>query len=79
MKTIDRLTAIEKALPEGITLEDFYNIDIREERIRLQGRFSSTPAKALKYVAGLAITDIGYVEGEMMLEGEIKPVSITLT
>ena len=82
MRIIDKLTVIEKALPEGVELNGFYNVEVRRSEVLLRGRYDSNLARTLKGPAALVVSPTsGFIEGAIVVpvEGETEGISVKIT
>jgi hypothetical protein len=81
MKKTERLIAVEDFISvKELSLDQFYDVRIGEYQITLQGKFDSDITKKLMPVVTFALTDYGYLVGELNIpiEGSEENVSVRI-
>ena len=81
MKKTERLIAVEDFISvKELSLDQFYDVRIREYQITLQGKFDSDITKELAKLTTFALTDYGYLVGELNIpiEGSEESVSVRI-
>lgn len=81
MKKTERLIAVEDFISvKEVSLDQFYDVRIGEYQITLQGKFDSDITKKLMPVVTFALTDYGYLVGELNIpiEGSEENVSVRI-
>lgn len=81
MKKTERLIAVEDFISvKEVSLDQFYDVRIGEYQITLQGKFDSDITKELAKLTTFALTDYGYLVGELNIpiEGSEESVSVRI-
>ena len=81
MKKTERLIAVEDFISvKELSLDQFYDVRIGEYQITLQGKFDSDITKELAKLTTFALTDYGYLVGELNIpiEGSEENVSVRI-
>lgn len=81
MKKTERIIAVEDFMSvRNVNFDQFYDIRIGEYQITLQGKFDSDITKKLMPVVTFALTDYGYLVGELNIpiEGSEESVSVRI-
>jgi len=81
MKKTERIIAVEDFMSvRNVNFDQFYDIRIGEYQITLQGKFDSDITKKLMPVVTFALTDYGYLVGELNIpiEGSEENVSVRI-
>ena len=81
MKKTERIIAVEDFMSvRNVNFDQFYDIRIGEYQVTLQGKFDSDITKKLMPVVTFALTDYGYLVGELNIpiEGSEESVSVRI-
>ena len=81
MKKTERLIAVEDFISvKELSLDQFYDVRIGEYQITLQGKFDSDITKKLMPVVTFALTDYGYLVGEINIpiEGSESTINVRI-
>ena len=81
MKKTERIIAVEDFMSvRTVNFDQFYDIRIGEYQVTLQGKFDSDITKELAKLTTFALTDYGYLVGEMNIpiEGSEESVSVRI-
>ncbi len=81
MKKTERLIAVEDFISvKELSLDQFYDVRIGEYQITLQGKFDSDITKKLMPVVTFALTDYGYLVGEINIpiEGSENTINVRI-
>jgi len=81
MKKTERIIAVEDFMSvRNVNFDQFYDIRIGEYQVTLQGKFDSDITKKLMPVVTFALTDYGYLVGELNIpiEGSEENVSVRI-
>ena len=81
MKKTERLIAVEDFISvKEVSLDQFYDVRIGEYQITLQGKFDSDITKKLMPVVTFALTDYGYLVGEINIpiEGSENTINVRI-
>jgi hypothetical protein len=81
MKKTERIIAVEDFMSvRNVNFDQFYDIRIGEYQVTLQGDFNSVITRELAKLTTFALTDYGYLVGEMNIpiEGSEESVSVRI-
>ncbi len=81
MKKTERIIAVEDFMSvRNVNFDQFYDIRIGEYQITLQGKFDSDITKELMPVVTFALTDYGYLVGEINIpiEGSENTINVRI-
>ena len=81
MKKTERIIAVEDFMSvRNVNFDQFYDIRIGEYQIALQGKFDSDITKKLMPVVTFALTDYGYLVGEINIpiEGSENTINVRI-
>ena len=81
MKKTERIIAVEDFMSvRNVNFDQFYDIRIGEYQVTLQGKFDPDITKELAKLATFALTDYGYLVGELNIpiEGSEENVSVRI-
>ena len=81
MKKTERLIAVEDFISvKELSFDQFYDVRIGEYQITLQGKFDSDVTKKLMPVVTFALTDYGYLVGEINIpiEGSENTINVRI-
>ena len=81
MKKTERIIAVEDFMSvRNVNFDQFYDIRIGEYQVTLQGKFDSDITKKLMPVVTFALTDYGYLVGEINIpiEGSENTINVRI-
>ena len=81
MKKTERIIAVEDFMSvRNVNFDQFYDIRIGEYQVTLQGDFNSVITRELAKLTTFALTDYGYLVGEMNIpiDGSEESVSVRI-
>ena len=81
MRKTERIIAVEDFMSvRNANFDQFYDISIGEYQVTLQGKFDSDITKELAKLTTFALTDYGYLVGELNIpiEGSEENVSVRI-